>query len=178
MNDQTPPRVLSEPGIPILEGVNWGGLKTLYITEVRRFFKVHMQTVWAPAITTLLYLVIFTVALGRSGKSVRGVPVADFIAPAYVQSRGKITTPNSPRLLYDALERTPDEGSTERHGENPTDEREEGCDGELIDQCRAKCGTSVGDRPTDDDRTRLELAHLHRNCHRDHPGRVGQSLGF
>ena len=54
------------PGVPVLKGVNWGGLKTLYIKEVRRFFKVQMQTVWAPAITTLLYLVIFTVALGRA----------------------------------------------------------------------------------------------------------------
>ena len=84
MNDQTQPRVLSEPGKPILEGVNWGGLKTLYIKEVRRFFKVHMQTIWAPAITTLLYLVIFTVALGRSGKTVMGVPFADFIAPGLI----------------------------------------------------------------------------------------------
>ena len=84
MNDQTQPRILSEPGKPILEGINWGGLKTLYIKEVRRFFKVHMQTVWAPAITTLLYLVIFTVALGRSGKTVMGVPFADFIAPGLI----------------------------------------------------------------------------------------------
>ena len=84
MNDQTPPRVLSEPGKATLEGVNWGGLTTLYIKEVRRFFKVHMQTVWAPAITTLLYLVIFTVALGRSGKTVMGVPFADFIAPGLI----------------------------------------------------------------------------------------------
>ncbi len=84
MNDQTQPRALSEPGKPVLEGVNWGGLKTLYIKEVRRFFKVHMQTVWAPAITTLLYLVIFTVALGRSGKTVMGVPFADFIAPGLI----------------------------------------------------------------------------------------------
>ena len=84
MNDQTQPRVLSEPGKPVLEGINWVGLKTLYIKEVRRFFKVHMQTVWAPAITTLLYLVIFTVALGRSGKSVMGVPFADFIAPGLI----------------------------------------------------------------------------------------------
>ncbi len=53
-------------GQPVLSGVNWGGLNTLYIKEVRRFFKVQMQTVWAPAITTLLYLAIFSVALGRS----------------------------------------------------------------------------------------------------------------
>lgn len=72
------------PGEPVLKGVNWGGLKTLYIKEVRRFFKVQMQTVWAPAITTLLYLVIFTVALGRSGRVVMGVPFADFLAPGLI----------------------------------------------------------------------------------------------
>ena len=84
MNDQTPSWVSSEPGKPSLEGVNWGGLKTLYIKEVRRFFKVQMQTVWAPAVTTLLYLVIFTVALGREGKTVLGVPFADFLAPGLI----------------------------------------------------------------------------------------------
>jgi ABC-2 type transport system permease protein len=84
VNDQPPSWVRSEPGEPSLEGVNWGGLKTLYIKEVRRFFKVQMQTVWAPAITTLLYLIIFTVALGRSGKLVLGVPFADFIAPGLI----------------------------------------------------------------------------------------------
>jgi len=68
----------------VLSGVNWGGLKTLYIKEVRRFFKVQMQTVWAPGITTLLYLVIFTVALGRGGRTVMGVSFADFIAPGLI----------------------------------------------------------------------------------------------
>ena len=84
MNDQTPSWVRNEPGKPSLEGVNWGGLKTLYIKEVRRFFKVQMQTVWAPAITTLLYLVIFTVAMGREGRTVLGVPFADFLAPGLI----------------------------------------------------------------------------------------------
>jgi ABC-2 type transport system permease protein len=51
---------------------------------VRRFFKVQLQTVWAPAITTLLFLVIFTVALGRSGREVLGVPFADFLAPGLI----------------------------------------------------------------------------------------------
>jgi ABC-2 type transport system permease protein len=72
------------PGVPVLTGINRGGLKTLYIKEVRRFFKVQMQTVWAPGITTLLYLVIFTVALGRSGRTVMDVPFADFIAPGLI----------------------------------------------------------------------------------------------
>jgi ABC-2 type transport system permease protein len=43
-----------------------------------------MQTVWAPAITTLLYLAIFTVALGRGGRMVMGVPFADFIGPGLI----------------------------------------------------------------------------------------------
>ncbi|WP_265570408.1 ABC transporter permease [Sphingomicrobium nitratireducens] len=84
MNEKTPRWINTPPGEPILGGVNWGGLKTLYIKEVRRFFKVQMQTVWAPAITTLLYLVIFTVALGRGGREVMGVDFATFLAPGLI----------------------------------------------------------------------------------------------
>jgi ABC-2 type transport system permease protein len=83
-SNQSPIWVRTPPGEPVLTGVNWGGLKTLYIKEVRRFFKVQMQTVWAPAITTLLYLAIFTVALGRGGRTVMGVDFADFIAPGLI----------------------------------------------------------------------------------------------
>ncbi len=61
---QIPSGVRNAPGVPVIRNVNWGGLKTLYVKEVRRFFKVQLQTVWAPAITTLLFLVIFTVANG------------------------------------------------------------------------------------------------------------------
>ena len=84
MDDQTRTWLRNAPGDPVLKGVNWGGLRTLYIKEVRRFFKVQMQTVWAPAITTLLYLAIFTVALGRGGRTVMGVPFANFIAPGLI----------------------------------------------------------------------------------------------
>ena len=78
MNDQPSNWVRTDPGVPVIRNVNWGGLKTLYVKEVRRFFKVQLQTIWAPAITTLLFLVIFTVALGRSGREVMGVPVRRF----------------------------------------------------------------------------------------------------
>jgi ABC-2 type transport system permease protein len=76
--------VRSAPGEQVLKGVNWGGLETLYIKEVRRFFKVQMQTVWAPAITTLLYLAIFTIALGGGGRTVMGIRYADFIGPGLI----------------------------------------------------------------------------------------------
>ena len=84
MNDRPSDWVRSDPGVPVIRSVNWGGLKTLYLKEVRRFFKVQLQTIWAPAITTLLFLVIFTVALGRSGRTIMGVPFADFLAPGLI----------------------------------------------------------------------------------------------
>lgn len=79
--------VRNAPGVPVIRNVNWGGLRTLYVKEVRRFFKVQLQTVWAPAITTLLFLVIFTVANGaRAPVRVGGtvVPFADFVAPGLI----------------------------------------------------------------------------------------------
>ena len=84
MNDQPSNWVRTDPGVPVFTSVNWGGLKTLYLKEVRRFFKVQLQTIWAPAMTTLLFLVIFTVALGRSGRMVMGLPFADFLAPGLI----------------------------------------------------------------------------------------------
>ena len=65
-------------------GVNWIGLRTLYLKEVLRFMKVQLQTVWGPALTTLLFLAIFTVALARGGLEVLGVPFADFVAPGLI----------------------------------------------------------------------------------------------
>jgi len=84
VNDQPSKWVQTAPGVPVIRNVNWGGLATLYVKEVRRFFKVQLQTIWAPAVTTLLFLVIFTVALGRSGRTVMGFPFADFLAPGLI----------------------------------------------------------------------------------------------
>ena len=44
--------------------VNWRGLWTLYMKEVRRFLNVFTQTLVAPMVTTLLFLAIFALALG------------------------------------------------------------------------------------------------------------------
>lgn len=71
-------------GVPVIAGINHVGLTALYMKEVRRFLKVQTQTIWAPAFTTLLFLVIFTVALGREGREVLGVPFATFVAPGLI----------------------------------------------------------------------------------------------
>ena len=77
-------RTFPEQGKPVINQVNWLGLKTLYMKEVYRFFKVQTQTIWAPAITTLLFLVIFTLAMGRGDRMVLGVNFATFVAPGLI----------------------------------------------------------------------------------------------
>lgn len=79
-----PPYSFREPGVPLIARLNGEGLKTLYLKEVRRFFKVQLQTIWAPAITTLLFLVIFAVALGRGDRLILGVPYSDFLGPGLI----------------------------------------------------------------------------------------------
>jgi ABC-2 type transport system permease protein len=64
--------------------VNWRGLWTLYVKEVRRFLNVFTQTVLAPMVTSLLFLAIFTLALGRGGMMFGEVPYAVFLAPGLV----------------------------------------------------------------------------------------------
>ena len=71
-------------GEPRITGINRIGLWSLYLKEIRRFLKVQMQTVWAPAVTTLLFLIIFTVALGRGGREVLGVNFGTFVAPGLI----------------------------------------------------------------------------------------------
>ena len=74
-----PPR-----GRPVIRGINRIGLWSLYMKEVRRFLKVQTQTIWAPAVTTVLFLVIFSVALGRGGREVLGVNFPTFVAPGLI----------------------------------------------------------------------------------------------
>ena len=64
--------------------VNWIGLWTLYLREVRRFLKVYTQTLAAPVVTTLLFLSIFVLALGGATRTVAGIPFTEFLAPGLI----------------------------------------------------------------------------------------------
>ncbi|WP_409019798.1 ABC transporter permease [Brevundimonas vesicularis] len=66
------------------DGINWVGLRTLYLREVRRFWKVGAQTVAAPVVTTLLYMMVFVVALQGSRPPLHGIPFAEFVAPGLI----------------------------------------------------------------------------------------------
>ena len=63
---------------------NFISIWTLFKKEVYRFLKVGIQTVIGPAISSLLFLAIFTLALGRSINSINGVALAHFIAPGLI----------------------------------------------------------------------------------------------
>ena len=51
-------------------------------TLVLRFLKVGIQTIVGPAISSLLFLAVFNLALSRSVQTINGINFANFIAPA------------------------------------------------------------------------------------------------
>jgi ABC-2 type transport system permease protein len=71
-------------GARTIGAVNWIGLWTLYLRETRRFMKVWAQTLAAPAVTTILFMIIFTLALGGEGRHIAGLPYAQFLAPGLI----------------------------------------------------------------------------------------------
>jgi ABC-2 type transport system permease protein len=64
--------------------INWVGLSTLYMKEVRRFMTVATQTILAPMVTTLLFLAVFVLALGHAVDRVAGEPYVAFLAPGLI----------------------------------------------------------------------------------------------
>ena len=57
---------------------------TLVKKEVFRFLKVGIQTIVGPAISSLLFLAVFSLALGRSVNSINGIDLPYFIAPGLI----------------------------------------------------------------------------------------------
>ncbi|CAN5118719.1 ABC transporter permease [soil metagenome] len=67
------------------DGVNWIGLQTLYFKEVRRFWKVGMQTVASPVVTVLLYMLVFVVAMkGARPTDAHATTFPQFVAPGLI----------------------------------------------------------------------------------------------
>src|ERR671927_1806745 len=55
--------------------------QTLLTREVLRFTRVWMQTIVPQLLTSLLYLVVFGIALGGRIKHIEGIPYLDYILP-------------------------------------------------------------------------------------------------
>lgn len=73
--------MLESRKIGIINGI---GLTTLVKREVDRFFKVYLQTIVAPVITTLLFYTVFALAFGGLSRQIGDVPFLEFLAPGLI----------------------------------------------------------------------------------------------
>jgi len=64
--------------------INWIGFWTLYKKEVLRFLIVVIQTVISPLVTSLLFLLVLSLAIGDDRGEVLGFPFMVFLAPGLI----------------------------------------------------------------------------------------------
>ena len=63
--------------------VNWIGFWTLYKKEVLRFLKVTIQTIFSPIVTSLLFLLVLSLAIGNDRGLVLGFPFINFLSGSF-----------------------------------------------------------------------------------------------
>ena len=73
-----------EIGIRRFGFVNWIGVWTLYKKEILRFLNVWIQTLFSPLITSLLFLLVLSLAIGNERGNVLGMPFINFLAPGLI----------------------------------------------------------------------------------------------
>ena len=64
--------------------INWIGVWTLFQKEVLRFLIVWIQTIFSPIITSLLFLLVLSLAIGGERENILGVPFISFLAPGLI----------------------------------------------------------------------------------------------
>ena len=64
--------------------VNWVGAWTLYQKETLRFLNVWLQTIFSPLISSLLFLLVLSLAIGNDRGEVLGVSFILFLAPGLI----------------------------------------------------------------------------------------------
>ncbi|MDC3157167.1 ABC transporter permease [Candidatus Pelagibacter bacterium] len=64
--------------------INWVGAWTLYKKEVLRFLIVWIQTIFSPLISSLLFLLVLSLAIGADRGNILGVPFITFLAPGLI----------------------------------------------------------------------------------------------
>ena len=64
--------------------VNWLGFFTLYQKEILRFLKVVVQTIISPLVTSLLFLIVLSLAIGNERGGALGFPFITFLAPGLI----------------------------------------------------------------------------------------------
>lgn len=61
--------------------MNWQGTWALFVKEIRRFYSVSVQTIFAPVVSTLLYLMIFGQLMSTHIATFTGVEYSQFLIP-------------------------------------------------------------------------------------------------
>ena len=61
--------------------INFGGIRAIYVSEMRRWVRTIAQSIIAPVISTALYFVVFGSAIGSRMSDVDGVSYGAFIVP-------------------------------------------------------------------------------------------------
>ena len=64
--------------------INWVGAYTLYLKETLRFLSVFGQTIIGPIVTSILFLSVISLAIGKDRPDVLGVPFIEFLAPGLI----------------------------------------------------------------------------------------------
>ena len=64
--------------------INWIGAWTLYKKEVLRFLIVWIQTIFSPLVTSLLFLLVLSLAIGEERGDILGVSFINFLAPGLI----------------------------------------------------------------------------------------------
>ena len=64
--------------------INYAGCWALFIKEIRRFYSVVVQTVFAPVVATLLYLLVFGQVLNTQIEVYSGLNYSQFLIPGLV----------------------------------------------------------------------------------------------
>lgn len=66
------------------QGLKWVPFFSLFKKEVARFFKVALQTILTPAVSSALYLLIFGLSIGDKIGPIQGTPYLLFLIPGLV----------------------------------------------------------------------------------------------
>lgn len=86
--------------------IQWVGVWTLYTRDLRRYFREWLESIVAPVFTSLLWVAVFTFALGPDRSTPEGQAAFSFILPALVLfaglTRSAETTTFS--LMFDRME--------------------------------------------------------------------------
>ncbi|MFA8440912.1 ABC transporter permease [Yoonia sp.] len=64
--------------------MNFGAIWTIYIFEMRRFFRTITQSLVSPVLSTSLYFIVFGAAIGSRIDEVEGVSYGAFIVPGLI----------------------------------------------------------------------------------------------